>query len=144
MQKTFVRSAYNYDAAEVSLATGLTCPEPTLAKQEFKDDADINNIMYKYGVTGELPQASGAAFGDFQSTMSYHDMQNTLKEAETAFKTLPADIRSEFNNDPANVIDFLNNPDNREKAIEIGLINGQITAKPVEITPPQGGENPQT
>lgn len=140
---TFVRTPYNYDTKEVSIATGLACPEPTLAKQEFKDDADINNIMYQYGRTGELPQIPGAVFGDFENTMSYHDMQNTLIEAQNAFKTLPASIRATFNNDPANVIDFLNNPANRDKAIELGLVNGQITAKQAEETPPKG-ENPQS
>jgi phage internal scaffolding protein len=139
--KTFVRTPYNYDLKEASLATGLTCPEPSRAKQEFRDECDINRIMMQYGKTGELPQVSGAVYGDFSSTMSYHDMQNTLKEAETAFKTLPATVRAEFNNDPAQVIDFLNDPANRDKAIEIGLIDGQITATTVE-TPTPKGENP--
>jgi phage internal scaffolding protein len=67
-------------------------------------------------------------------------MQNNLIEAQNAFKTLPASIRAEFNNDPAQVIDFLNDPANRDKAIEIGLIDGQITAKQAEETPK--GENP--
>ena len=142
MTKTFVRTPYNYDTKQVSIATGLACPEPTLAKQEFKDDADINNIMYKYGVTGELPQIAGAVFGDFSSTMSYHDMQNTLIASQEAFKTLPAHIRATFGNDPANVIDFLNDPANRDKAIELGLVNGQITAKEAQTTPE--GENPQS
>jgi phage internal scaffolding protein len=139
--KTFVRTPYNYDLKAASVATGLNCPEPTLAKQEFKDDADINNIMYKFGVTGELPQVPGSAYGDFSSTMSYHDMQNTIIAAQNAFKTLPASVRATFDNDPANVIDFLNDPANRDKAIELGLVDGKITAKTAEISPE--GENPQ-
>jgi phage internal scaffolding protein len=139
--KVFVRTPYNYDTKAVSLATGLTCPEPSLAKQEFRDECDINRIMMQYGKTGELPQIAGAVFGDFQSTQTYHDMQNTLIEAQSAFKTLPAGIRAEFNNDPAQVIDFLNDPANREKAIELGLVDGKITAQEAVITTPEG-ENP--
>lgn len=142
LPKVFVRTPYNYDTKAISLETGLNCPEPTRAKQEFKDECDINRIMLTFGRTGEIPQVTGAVYGDFQNTQTYHDMQNTLKEAETAFKTLPASIRATFNNDPANVIDFLNNPDNRDQAIELGLIDGQITAKVAENTPE--GESPQT
>lgn len=138
--KVFVRTPYNYDTKEVSLATGLSTPEPTRAKQEFRDECDINRIMMQYGRTGELPQVSGAVYGDFQSTQTYHDMQNTLIAAENAFKTLPASVRKTFNNDPAAVIDFLNDPANKDKAIELGLVNGEIAVQTLE-EPPKG-ENP--
>jgi phage internal scaffolding protein len=139
--KTFVRTPYNYDLKQASIDSGLSCPEPSLAKQEFRDECDINRIMMQFGKTGELPQIAGAVFGDFNSTQTYHEMQNTLIEAENAFKTLPAAIRKEFNNDPAEVIDFLNNPANRDKAIELGLVDGKITAQEAVIEPPKG-ENP--
>jgi phage internal scaffolding protein len=142
----FIRTPYNYDTKVVSITTGLSCPEPTLAKQEFRDECDINRIMMQYARTGELPQVSGAVYGDFNSTQTYHDMQNTLIEAQKAFKTLPASIRATFNNDPAEVIDFLNNPANRDQAVKLGLINGQITAEVLdskgETTQTPKGENP--
>lgn len=142
-EKPFIRAPYNYDRKAVSLATGLTTPEPTRAKQEFREECDINRIMMQYARTGELPQVQGAVYGDFINTQSYHDMQNTLLEAQSAFKTLPADIRKTFNNDPAQVIDFLNNPNNKEKAIELGLIDGEIVAKIATETTPKG-ESTQT
>jgi len=100
----------------------------------------------QYARTGELPQIAGAVYGDFSTTQSYHDMQNTLIEAQKAFKTLPASIRATFNNDPAEVIDFLNNPANRDQAVKLGLINGQITAEVLdskgESAETPKGENP--
>jgi phage internal scaffolding protein len=67
-------------------------------------------------------------------------MQNTLIAAQNAFKTLPASIRKEFNNDPSQVIDFLNNPANKDKAIELGLIDGEISVKTLA---PEGGADPE-
>jgi phage internal scaffolding protein len=139
--KTFVRTPYNYDLKQASIDSGLSCPEPSLAKQEFRDECDINRIMMQFGKTGELPQIAGAVFGDFNSTQTYHEMQNTLIEAQNAFKTLPASVRKEFNNDPGAVIDFLNDPANRDKAIELGLVDGKITAQEAVIETPKG-ENP--
>ena len=50
----FMRTPYNYDTDEVSVDSGLVCPEPTLAQQQFKDEADINLILERFGRTGEL------------------------------------------------------------------------------------------
>jgi hypothetical protein len=36
---------------------------------------------------------------------------------------LPANIRSRFDNDPAKLIDFMENPANREEAESLGLVN---------------------
>ena len=140
IKKPFVRTPYNYDAKQASLASGLITPEQTLAKQEFKDECDINNVMMQYARTGELPYAtSKPSFGDFRSSQTYQEMQNTLIAAQNAFKTLPASIRKEFNNDPSQVIDFLNDPANKDKAIELGLIDGEISVKTLT---PEGGADP--
>ena len=32
MPEVFIRTPYNYDTDEVSVETGLSCPEPTLTK----------------------------------------------------------------------------------------------------------------
>ena len=49
----FLRTPYNYDVDKVSDETGLSCPEVTLAQQNFKDETDINYIVRQFGITGE-------------------------------------------------------------------------------------------
>jgi len=139
IQKPFVRTPYNYATKDASLASGLITPEPTLAKQEFKDECDINNVMLQYARTGELPYTTQKpSFGDFRSARTYQESMNLIIEAQNSFKELPAMVRAQFKNDPSQLIDFLNNPANKEKAIELGLIDGVITGKPVDAEPPKG------
>lgn len=143
IQKPFVRTPYNYNLKDASLATGLITPEPTLAKQEFKDECDINNVMLQYARTGELPYTTAKpSFGDFRSARTYQESMNLIIEAQKTFSNLPAMVRAQFKNDPSQLIDFLNNPQNRDKAIELGLIDGQIKGKPVDIDTPKGEPAP--
>jgi phage internal scaffolding protein len=141
--KPFIRTPYNYDTKQATLDSGLTTPEQTLAKQEFKDECDINNVMLQYARTGELPYTTAKpSFGDFRNARTYQESMNLIIEAQNSFKELPAMVRAQFNNDPSELIDFLNNPANKDQAIELGLIDGEITGKPVEKDPQMGEPAP--
>ena len=52
----------------------LHTPEPTLTKQSFKEECDINNIMAKYRATGILShvQAHQGRYQDLPSEIDYH------------------------------------------------------------------------
>jgi phage internal scaffolding protein len=54
---------------------------------------------------------------------------------------LPAQIRSRFDNDPAKLIDFLENEQNHDEAIKLGLVNppGEMP-QVVESTPEKAVE----
>ena len=119
----FLRTPYNYDTFAASNESGLHCEDATLAQQQFKDECDINNIMEKFGMTGLIPQSPLTAnYGDFSGINDYHTALNAIIAAEEQFDALPANIRSRFENDPANLIDFMENPDNRNEAEKMGLI----------------------
>jgi len=124
----FLRTPYNYDGDKISDETGLSCPEPTLAQQNFKDECDINYIVRQFGLTGELPaQPLSPQYGDFTGVLDYHSAVNAVLAAQDDFMELPAQLRSRFNNDPAELIDFLALDENREEAIKLGL----VAAKPI-------------
>lgn len=124
MLSVFIRSPNNYDADLVSLETGLTCVEPTLTKQAFAEEADINVIVQRFGITGSLPENPlPASFGDFTGISDYHSAMNAVAEANEAFDALPAAIRAKFLNDPANLVLFLEDPSNRDEAVSLGLVN---------------------
>ena len=139
----FLRTPYNYDVDKVSDETGLICPELTLAQQNFKDECDINYIVRQFGLTGELPgKPLSPQYGDFTGVLDYHSAVNAVLAAEDGFMELPAQLRSRFNNDPAVLIDFLSNEENREEATKLGLVAAKPISEPSEtpIAEPKAGE----
>lgn len=133
----FIRTQYNYDHNAASDASGLVCEEPTRAQQHHKDECDINVILERFGKTGQMPvSAISGSYGDFSGVHDYHTALNTLIAAESEFEALPAKLRARFNNEPSNLIEFLNDSKNKDQAIELGLINQPITSsfnEPVEV-----------
>lgn len=128
----FLRTPYNYDTMQVSDETGLKCEDESLAQQHMKDESDINTIVRRFGLTGELP--SGVAvpqYGDFSDSIDYHSAMNLVRSGEEAFMKLPADLRARFSNDAAKFVDFFNDEKNRAEAEKLGL----VTTKVVETEP---------
>jgi phage internal scaffolding protein len=133
----FLRTPYNYDLDAASNESGLHCEDATLTQQHFKDECDINNILRQFNITGLLPESPlSPRYGDFTGISDYHSALNQVIAAEDEFMALPAQIRSRFDNDPAKLIDFLDNSENRDEAIKLGLVN-----QPAEL--PQVVEVPQ-
>jgi len=132
MTKVFVRNPYNYDMALVSQETGLECKDPSLAQQHMKDECDINVLVERFGVTGQLPQTPlEPSYGDFSGVCDYHTALNAIKAADTAFMGLPAQLRAKFDHDPNALLQFLQNEQNRDEAIMLGLIDGKPVAEPI-------------
>lgn len=122
-QIPFVRSANNYDTKAVSDATGLHCPEPTLTQQQFKDDANPNVLLEKFKIGEILEQHPlNTNYGDFTQVTTYEEAHDLLRQAEHEFMQLPLKIRNRFENNPQKLMDFLNNPENRDEAIALKLI----------------------
>lgn len=130
----FVRSAYNYDVKAVSDETGLVCPEPTLAQQQFKDNANVNMIVETYARTQDdsLLQVSQPVYGDFSDSVDFYEAHRRVIQAQNDFNNLDARIRRRFDNDPGQLLDFVSNPDNRDEAVSLGLI------VPPKEEPPKG------
>jgi phage internal scaffolding protein len=144
--KEFVRTPHNYDVDEASNESGLSCPEPTLAQQHSAEECDINYIVERFGVTGQLPPHNGPmpTYGDFTGVTDYRDALEAVMKADEAFMSLPAQVRERFDNDPALFVDFCssNDPADRSLAIELGLI--PPPAKPDGVIPsPDGVVNPE-
>ena len=126
----FLRTPYNYDTNAASNESGLHCEDASLAQQHFKDECDINNILKQFNITGQLPEGTlSPRYGDFTGIGDYHTALNRVIAAEDEFMSLPADLRARFENDPAQLIEFLDKSENLNEAISLGLVN-----KPVETT----------
>jgi phage internal scaffolding protein len=119
----FLRTPYNYDLDAASNESGLGCEDPSLAQQHYKDECDINTILQKFNITGLLPESPlSPRYGDFTGISDYHTALNRVIAAQDEFDALPANIRARFENDPAQLIEFLENSENRQEAEKLGLV----------------------
>jgi phage internal scaffolding protein len=120
---TFLRTPYNYDLDAASNESGLRCEDASLAQQHYKEECDINTILQKFNITGLLPESPlTPRYGDFTGIGDYHTALNRVIAAQDEFDGLPAQIRARFENDPAKLIEFLENSENRPEAEKLGLV----------------------
>lgn len=96
--------------------------KPSLTQQQFKESVDVNNIVngMKKGIMPQI-KTTQPIYGDV-SNVDYLHMLNTVSDVSATFNRLPAKLRAQFHNDPAQMLRWVNNPENREKAIKMGLI----------------------
>lgn len=113
-----IRSAYS-DRERVQFKSD----KPSMTKQSFKNECDINSIMRKWKVTGVLPHARDVAgqYGDFSDIMDYQTALNAVISANDNFMSLPAKLRARFYNDPAQFLKFCDDPANAGELIALGL-----------------------
>jgi phage internal scaffolding protein len=139
----FLRTPYNYDQDAASNESGLRCEDASLAQQHYKEECDINTILQKFNITGLLPESPlSPRYGDFTGISDYHTALNRVIAAEDEFMALPANIRAKFDNDPAQLIEFLEDEKNRPEAEKLGLVE-KATAEAVEVaqnTPEKAAE----
>lgn len=126
----FLRSAYNYDAEQASLESGLVCPDDSLAIQSAEEESNINTIVRRFGISGQLPdQVAMPRIGDFTDAPDFQTAMNLVRKAQEEFVRVPAEIRARFSNDPQQFMNFFEDPANYDEALKLGLVN---------VRPPSG------
>lgn len=134
-----MRQAYGYDVKAASLEASIDCsvdvngdPCPSMARQAFRDECDINTIVRLFGLTGQLPDDVRApVYADFEGIFDYQSALNAVIAAEDAFMSMPADVRSRFHNDPQAFVEFCSDDRNHEEARRMGL----TVSPPTEVVP---------
>lgn len=124
----------------VNPLTGEITTPPSLTKQSFKDECDINNIIKAFSVTGQVQhinaRASQGTYADLPGEIDFQQSLNTIKEAQNAFASLPSKVRDRFGNDPAQFLAFMSDPANQDEMIKLGLATDSRGAKPPPPPPP--------
>lgn len=102
--------------------------DPSLTQQQFKDECDINNIIKKYETTGEFTHLTRkqGQYADFSNITDYQTMLETVKYADEAFAALPAQMRLRFKNNPGDLLNFLQDKNNYDEAVKLGLIEPKL------------------
>lgn len=103
---------------------------PSLTKQSFRDESNMNIILAKYAKTGLLEHVKQyeGHYDNVLGAEDYHTSMNRILEADAAFASLPSGIRSKFHNDPGEFLEFATEPKNREEMYELGLANRPDTS----------------
>lgn len=104
----------------------------TKTKQAPANEVDINKIMDKYLKTGQLPEPRTPTFGDATEIPDYETAMNIVNAGREAFEALPAKIRERFGNDPRLFVDFVQDENNYDEAVKLGL----VAEKPKTTTQP--------
>lgn len=126
--KQTLRTAYEDHTAK-SDASGIDCskndPKQKVqaAQQQFKDECDINVLIKKFGIDNLPITKRMPIIGDFADVMDYQTALNMVLEADEAFMQLPGKVRERFDDSPQKLMEFLENRDNRDEAVKLGLID---------------------
>lgn len=93
--------------------SGITFIEPSMAEQSHKDAVNVNKIMRRYTLTGilEHENRNSPRYND-NTACDYHDAMNRVAATNELFMQLPSAIRKKFDNDPANWLDYIQDPAN--------------------------------
>lgn len=113
---------------------------PSLAVQSAKAECDMNRIMAKAQKGGAIDHFSRfqGRYGDFVGPEDYHQAVNVVLAADEMFATVPSAIRNRFNNDPSEFLAFVQDPDNADELVSMGLAKAPMA--PTEAAPSTLGE----
>lgn len=126
--------------ARVSTPVG----ERSRTKQSFAEESDVNAIMRKYLATGIIEHQNREAprYGDFTNADDYLSAVNRIKSADASFAALPAKVRDHVENDPAKLLALVFDPERREEAAELGLVEPMQAELPLGEGAVKGGDPP--
>lgn len=133
-------------------ATALTvrkhsviCNLDDKTQQDHYESTKINNIVRAYN-NANVDLLNSATVDIEKDALQIdlnadlHTVQSRIVELQSTFiNKIPSRVRAEFDNDPMKMIKFLQNPKNKERAIELGLI--KVVEAPAPTAPISQVEN---
>lgn len=128
----FIRSPYNYDLAQASDDAAIPPDQQGLSMtiQSHAEDADINVLMRRFGVTGQITQTLNLPdYADYSEVGDYQSAMNQLLDAQRQFNSLPPSLRSRYNNNPQAFLEAVASGEALPALREAGLI-------PTTVPPP--------
>lgn len=63
------------------------------ARQEFKEEADINHMLNRFGIT---PERGAPTYGVWDDSINLQSAMDSVREAREGYRTLPEELRQKF------------------------------------------------
>lgn len=139
------------DGNQIRRKVVVDCSEDEiLTEQSHKDEVNINNIVKRHGVD-LIAKTAALQTAEYQmDDITGNDFQEAMlkvTKAQQTFESMPSALRKKFDNNPAQFMDFVQNPDNQDSLVEMGLAQRLPTNQPVEVIVTNQAEpvsNPET
>lgn len=130
------RSATWFTNEVFNASTGEFEPMPSMTKQSHVAECDLNRIMKQFNPREQAlimsRQAQGGSYTDLPDEFDFQEAQNINIRAIDAFSSLSSTLRTRFENDPAQFLAFMSNPENTDEAVKLGLASKRATDAPIE------------
>lgn len=115
----------------------VECLDQSLTVVSSQEESDINTIVRKFGLTGQLPKDLAVPeYADFENIYDYHSAMNVVAAARDAFMEMPADVRFRFDNDPQRFLEFTSDPINFKEMKALGLLVPDAVDPNIELVVP--------
>ena len=144
-------SKYDENGKRIRNRVRLDCSgDEVRVEQSHVKECDINEIVRRHGKdlvqqSVSLMQSQAFRFDDVTGN-DFQEAMEKVTKAQESFDSLPSKVRREFDNNPAKFMDFVQNPDNSQKLVEMGLAQRLPENQPVEViiaqTEPPATETP--
>lgn len=116
--------------------------EESLTQQHHAEAADINVLARRFGLDkGPIPTTATDPryYGDLSEVPDLRTALDLVNDAKNRFMELPPRIRSRFRNSPAELWAFINDPENADEAVRLGLLKAPEAEKTVQDPERQKG-----
>jgi phage internal scaffolding protein len=135
---------HDADGRQLGLDKGAHIFEESKTEQSHKAEVDINNIVKRAGNMELIAKINALQNFEYDDVTGndFQESMNAILRAKEAFSSVPSGIRRQFDNDPAKFMDFVHNPDNADKLVEMGLANKPEVLQPIEVVVTNPPETP--
>ena len=110
---------------------------PSLAQQQFAKEADVNVLIDRYKKTGSfynpLTPSSAPRMPQYADLSEIPDMMGQmelLQGVQRLFGSLPARVREQFGNNPAEFVKWAQDPANFDAGVKLGIFDSSEQPKP--------------
>lgn len=107
---------------------GIVFTEPSLTIQSEFQSTTIDYYLKRYSATGLLGDPNRlvqAQYGNFAELQDFQASQNLVARVKENFDSLPSNLRAEFGHNVNAYVEFLLDPANRDRAVELGLMQAE-------------------
>lgn len=109
---------------------------PSMTRQEFAKECDINVLMAHYEKNAVMPPVNGRepAYFDASTVPDFREALDIAREAQDAFMRVPAATRKELDNDVHRFVEYAQDPANLEQMRKWGLAEPAVVpAGPMKV-----------